>query len=117
MIAFWTGLAVSENDRLLPGKGRWRANPAYKAFKEGVAWSVRIEQQDKPPIEGPVCVRLFMELNPEMDATNIIKPVLDGIELAGAIKNDRQIRTFCCYREDWGAGEEDRIGIIVQELS
>ena len=117
MIAFWTGLAVSENDRLLPGRGRWRANPAYKAFKESVAWVLRIEQKDTPPIEGPVSVRLFLELNPDIDAQNVLKPVFDAIQLAGVIKNDRQIRTFSCYREDRRAEEDDRIGIIVQEIS
>ena len=116
IIASWTGKAVSENDRLLPGRGRWRANPAYKAFKEGVAWMVRIEQKDTPPIKGPVCVRLFMELNPDMDAANIIKPIFDAIQLSCAIVNDKQIRTFSCYREDQEAGEDDRIGIIVQEM-
>lgn len=117
IIASWTGKAVSENDRLLPGRGRWRANPEYKAFKEGVAWVLRIEQKDTPPIKGPVCVQLFMELNPDMDAQNIIKPLLDALELAGVIKDDKQIRTFSFYRENWGASEEDRIGIFVQELS
>ena len=117
MIAFWSGRAVSENDRLLPGKGRWRLNPGYKAFKEGVAYALRIKQLDAPPIEGPVCVRLFMELNPDIDAQNIIKPVLDGIQLAGVFKNDKQVRTFSFYRENRAAKDEDHIGIIVQEVS
>jgi len=117
IIASWTGKAISENDRLLPGRGRWRANPAYKAFKESVAWVLRIEQEDMPSIEEPVSVRLFLELNPKMDAQNVLKPVFDALELAGVIKNDRQIRTFSCYREDWGMEEEDRIGIIVKEMS
>ena len=117
MIAFWTGLAVSENDRILPGRGRWRANPAYKAFKEGVTWVLRIKQLDTPPIEGPVCVRLFMELNPDMDAQNLVKPVLDALELARVIKNDKQVRSFSFYREDTKSKNQDSIGIIVTELS
>ena len=117
IIASWSGKAVSENDRLLPGRGRWRANPAYKAFKESVAWVLRIEQENMPPIKGPVCVRLFLELNPKMDAQNVIKPVLDAIQLSCAIVNDKQIRTFSFYREDREARGEDRIGIIVQEIS
>jgi len=117
MIAFWTGRAVSENDRLLPGKGRWKPNPEYKAFKESVAWVLRQEQLDRPPIEGPVCVRLFIELNPKMDAQNVLKPVFDALELAGVIKNDKQIRIFSCYREDRRAKDEDHIGIFVREVS
>ena len=117
IIASWTGKAVSENDRLLPGRGRWRANPAYKAFKDSVAWVLRIEQEDMPSIEEPVSVRLFLELNPKIDAQNVLKPVLDALQLAGVIKNDKQVRTFSCHCEDRAAGEEDRIGIIVQEIS
>jgi len=116
IIASWTGKAVTENDRLLPGRGRFRANPEYKAFKESVAWAVRVEVLDKPPISGPVQVRLFMELNPGMDAANIIKPVLDAIQLAGAIANDKQVRTFSFHREDSKPGEWDKIGIAVKEM-
>jgi len=116
MIAFWLGKAISENDRLLPGKGRFRVNPEYQAFKESVAWVLRKQHLDNPPVKGPVCVRLFIELNPGMDAQNILKPVFDALELAGVIKNDRQIRTFSCYREDRTAKEEDRIGILIQEM-
>ena len=61
-------------------------------------------------------VRLFMELNSRMDAQNVIKPVLDALELAGVIENDKQVRTFSFYREDRAAKEEDKIGILVQEL-
>lgn len=116
LIAYWIGHAVSENDRLLPGKRRWQLNPAYKAFKESVAWVLRQEQLDTPPLEGPVCIRLFIELNPAMDASNIIKPVLDAIQLAGVIKNDKQVRTFSFYRDDRPKGEEDRLGIIVRGM-
>ena len=117
IIASWTGKAVSENDRLLPGKGRWRANPVYTAFKDSVARILQTELKGKSPIEGPVSVRLFIELNHRMDAANIIKPVLDAIQLSCAIVNDKQIRTFSFYRENRAVGEDDRIGIIVQEIS
>jgi len=113
MIASWHGRAISENDRLLPGKGRFRINPAYKAFKESVAWFC---MQELEYFEGPVSVRLFMELNPRIDAQNVIKPVLDDLELAGVIKNDKQVRSFSFHREDRAAKEEDKIGISVKEI-
>ncbi len=116
MIVFWSGKAVSENDRLLPGKGRWRSSLAYKGFKESVAWALRAEHLDKPPIEGSVSVRLLMYLNADMDAANVIKPVLDAIELARVVKNDKQIRTFWFHREDTEKGEDDWIGIMIQEV-
>lgn len=113
MIAFWHGRAVSENDRLLPGRGRFRINPEYKGFKESVAWTCKMHLEH---FEGPVCVRLSMELNPKMDAQNVLKPVFDALQLARVIKNDKQIRFFSCYREDRGPKEEDSIGITVQDL-
>lgn len=114
MITFWHGRAVSENQRLAPGKGRYRVNEEYQAFKEGIAW---VCKGHRAVFEGPVGVRLFLLLNPRMDAQNIIKPVLDGLELAGVIKNDRQVRRLSIYREDRQLKEEDTIGIIVTELS
>ena len=114
MICFWHGRAVSENRRLAPGEGRYRANKAYKAFKESVAWACKLHLEH---CEGPVSVRLFMDLNPRMDAQNVIKPVLDALELAGIINNDKQVRSFSFYREDRAAKEDDRIRILVQEVS
>ena len=116
MIVYWSGKAVSENHRLLPGKRRWRANPEYKGFKDSLAWALRAEQRDKPPMEGSVSVRLFMYLNAKMDAANVVKPVLDAIELARVVKNDKQIRTCWFHREDTEKGEDDWIGIMIQEV-
>ena len=116
IVASWTGRAVSENRRLAKGKGRWIPNEDYQAFKDSIAWVVRAEVMDRPPISGPVQVRLFMELNPLMDAANIIKPVLDGIELAGAIANDKQVRTCSFHREDSKPGGEDKISIVIKEM-
>lgn len=113
MIAFWHGKAISENRRLIPGTRRFQVDKHYQAFKESVAWAC------KPHLErfkGSVSVRLFMELNPRMDAQNIIKPVLDALELAGVIDNDKQVRRFSFYREDRTAKKEDLIVITVQEV-
>jgi Holliday junction resolvase RusA-like endonuclease len=114
VICFWTGRAVSENRRLAPGQDRWRAIKDYKAFKDSIAWTCKAHMER---FDGPVAVRLLLVLNPKMDAQNVIKPVLDALELAGVIRNDRQVRTFSFYREDRPSGEkDDRIGIIVQEV-
>jgi len=113
-IAFWNGKAVSENDRLLPGKGRFRVNPKYQAFKESVAWVCKDHAEH---FDGPVSVRLSMILNPRMDAQNIIKPILDALELAGVINNDKQVRKLSFTREDRAPKEKDNIMIIVQKAT
>jgi Holliday junction resolvase RusA-like endonuclease len=113
VIAFWSGRAISENQRLAPGRDRFTVNQEYQAFKESIAWVCKAHMER---FDGPVAVRLFLVLNPRMDAQNVVKPVLDALELAGVIRNDRQVRTFSFYREDRPNGEkDDRIGILVQE--
>jgi len=114
MIAFWYGRAISENQRIAPGARRFRADEDYQAFKESVAWTCKLHQEY---FDGPVSVRLFMELNPRIDAQNVIKPVLDALELAGVIKNDKQVRCFSFYRENTKSKEQDSTGIIVTEAT
>ena len=113
MIIFWAGKAISENQRIAPGRGRYIVNQEYAAFKESVAWACK-KWAEGQSFDGPVCVRLLMALNPRMDAQNVIKPVLDALELAGVIRNDRQVRQFGFYRTDRAKGEDDRIDIFVR---
>ena len=105
MIIFWAGKAISENQRIAPGRGRYIVNQEYAAFKESVAWACK-KWAEGQSFDGPVCVRLLMALNPRMDA----------LQLAGVIRNDRQVRQFSFYREDRKKGEDDRIDIFVREI-
>lgn len=114
MIAFWAGRAVSENRRLAKGQGRWIPNKNYQAFKESLAWTCK-KEADGQSFQGPVSVRLLLTLNPRIDGQNVVKPVLDALQLAGVIRNDRQVRQFGFYRIDRERGEEDRIDIFVRE--
>lgn len=114
MIAFWHGKAISENRRLVPGERRFSTSREYQAFKESVAWTVRAHAER---FQKPVSVRLLMTLNPRMDAQNIIKPVLDALQLAEVITDDRQVRHLSFYREDTKGKEDDAIGIFVREMS
>ena len=113
MIAYWHGRAVSENKRLAPGRGRFRANPDYQAFKESIAWTVRPHAEQ---MRGPVSVRLLLTLNPRMDAQNVIKPVLDALQLAGVIRDDRQVKALSFYRVNPPPKKEDSICIMVTEV-
>lgn len=113
MIAYWSGRAISENQRLAPGQGRFRVNEEYRAFKESVALAIR--GHGEASFEGSVSVRLLVELNPRMDAQNIIKPVLDALQLAGVLKDDRQVRQLSLYRED-RQSKQDTILIVVTEV-
>lgn len=112
MIAWWTGRAISENRRIAPGNGRFRVNEDYRAFRESLAWMIKPRAEH---FAGPVCVRLILQLNPRMDAQNVIKPVLDALQDAGVLDDDRQVQRLSLYRED-RKGTEDTIGIVVTEV-
>ena len=110
MVCFWTGYAVSENRRLAPGRGRWHTSPEYRAFKESLVLAVM------PHVEvftGPVYVRLVLQLRARLDMQNILKPVLDALELAGVLQNDRQVRHLVMRRETMPKGGADWIAITV----
>jgi len=113
VIAFWHGKAVSENERLAPGRGRYYTSDNYRAFKDSMVWTLKAHQEH---YSGPVHVRMYLVLNPRMDAQNVVKPCMDALEQAGVIDNDRQVRSFSFYREDRKAKDEDVIGFIVTEM-
>ena len=113
MICFWQGHAVSENRRLAPGQGRWFTSDDYRAFKESLGWAILPHVEQFP---GPVSVRLTMVLNARMDATNIIKPVLDALQTTGVVKNDSQVRQLHVVRENAKPKQGDWLCIMVTEV-
>lgn len=115
MIAVWHGKAISANMRLIRGNNRWVPNPRYKAFKQSLIWVLK-SKWGVDPIEYPVVVRLYIELNPRIDAQNILKPAIDAIEQAGVIKNDKQVWELHMYRFD-KIGEDDIIKYVIEPLS
>jgi len=84
---------VSDNERLIPvimkGKPRVVTSGKYKKCKEQLRVLMREQMPEgyKPP-EEPV---IFMQVQTYKDIGNIAKVVMDALEGAGVIKNDRDI--------------------------
>ena len=120
--ATWTGVAVSDNDRLAKGKqGRMFANKEYTAFKDGMAWAIRprlIPYEDMPDgcIRGRVSVTLRVDLPPRMDTSAIIKAACDAIELSGAVKNDNQIDRLLVERVGRSPRGESKIDFEIDSM-
>ena len=114
--ASWSGLAVSDNDRLIPGAtGRaWRPNPLYQSFKESMAWCIRVAINRK--FTGLVIVRLRVDLPPRMDTTCVIKAACDAVELSGAIENDSQIDRLTIERVGRSPRGHSRIDFEIEEI-
>lgn len=109
----WKGKVVSENRRLRPGNGRWYANADYKAFLEGMAWTFR-GQIPAGRVYGRPDVIIVMSVGPRLDHHNMHKPILDAIERAGLVKNDRDIGWVkMAPPERHPQGQEDEITVIL----
>jgi Holliday junction resolvase RusA-like endonuclease len=113
--AEWSGIAVSDNRRLIPGRGIWRPNPAYKAFKESMAHSIYFQMRWKPIFLAKVSLRLRVWLPARMDTMAIIKAACDAVQLSGAILNDSLIDRLEVVREGKAEGKLSRIVFEVEE--
>lgn len=113
MVVFWHGKAITDNRRLIKGKGRWVSNPEYKAFKEALAWECKMRYKH---FNGPVSVRMVVTVGKRMDAHNLEKPIFDALETAGIVDNDKQILYHSMRAVVKKKDEDDRITIVVTEV-
>jgi Holliday junction resolvase RusA-like endonuclease len=112
--ATWTGQAVSSNRRLRSGRARLYADPDYAAFKRSLSFTfaaARIKQGWQCTRED-VAVEIRAWLPARMDGEAIQKPVLDALELAGVVENDRQCIDVRTRRE--GTASFARIAVVVR---
>ena len=114
--ASWTGIAVSDNDRVIPGaKGKaWRPNPLYQQFKESMAWCIRVAINRK--LTGWIWIGLKVDLPPRMDTMACIKAACDAVELSGAIENDNQVNRLTIERVGRSPRGYSRIDFEIEEI-
>lgn len=75
---------ISSNRRLIQARGRFISNPDYAAFKKELCLMIR-------PVKLDPHYHLEIYAECYADADNIIKPVIDSLELRGVIDNDRNV--------------------------
>ena len=111
LVVCWEGKATGANRRLGYGGGRAYPDPDYVAFMKDLTLSIRKEMGWCPPwpypIEGPVKVDLVLRIR-RMDIDSLVKPVLDCIEKAGAIKNDSQVAELHVCRKGLPPGRPNK---------
>lgn len=95
MIIKWTGVAISENERLRPGRmpdgrPRWYSTNQYKAFLNSLIWGLKGKWGNKTPLKA-LSVELDVWINPRMDAHNVEKACFDALQQAGVVVNDNKI--------------------------
>jgi Holliday junction resolvase RusA-like endonuclease len=117
--AEWTGKAYGVNRRLDTTRyGHVYTRADYKGFKQGLAWSLheaRKHCDDKLPYHGDVSVHIHMVVRHDIDAC--IKPVLDALELADVLSDDKQVRRLLVTMDKKRGRVPDRIRVTVDVLS
>ena len=108
----WDGKTVTENRRLETARGRFYANANYKVFIESMIWTFKVQAAgirfDCPDVL--ICV----SVGPRVDHHNLHKPILDAIERAGLVDNDRNVRWVrMAPPERHPQGQDDKITIIL----
>ena len=83
----------------------------HKAFRAEVAMSVY--HAKLPKLYGKL--RIYIRLNaPRVDIDNVVKPILDALQRAGAIENDRHVDDLHVQRS--GLLPEGKVDVEVAEL-
>lgn len=95
--ASWRGTAVSVNRMHMPiahKKGRRVIHtPEYRAFLESLTLAFLVHRPAHP-IEGAFDVLIIAIVGPRFDPDNVIKPVIDAIQNAGIVANDKASRNI-----------------------
>lgn len=109
----WEGKIPTANRRLAArcrgGKAVMYPTPEYAAAKEHMSLSWRTSEG----IEGPADILIEVQLWKMRDSDNAIKIVLDAMESAGVIENDRQIRDIAVRRDYHSRRAADRLDVIL----
>ncbi len=100
------------------GRPRFKNGHAYtpkktREYEDLVAYHSLHKQGSFP--EGPVRVTLSFHTKSKADLDNLIKSVLDGVQLAGVFKDDRQVRAINAYHGVVD-GEGERVRVMVEDI-
>jgi len=107
----WTGVPCGVNRKIVKA-GQFIVNRSqYTKFKEGLAWTMR-QAKTEPLYKGDVALSLYPHTRHDVDA--FVKPALDGLQMSGVIKNDRQVKQLHVAVRP--PDEDNTIDIVVWRL-
>lgn len=128
----WRGRAVSENERHAV---RWirratatgvtlerpaiKAKREYEAFVSDLAYTIMGEVRRQATVKRYSSLSLLvqLEIGPEMDGQNLLKPICDAIQRSRILVNDRNIRHRAMLPDErHPPGEVDTIHLMLYEL-
>lgn len=84
---FYTGSVISSNKRLIPSRGRFISGTKYRNFKTDMAMTWQL--QSKHRNVGEFDIDIYCRVNNRLDHHNLLKPILDSLQDAVIIQNDK----------------------------
>ncbi len=105
---------ISENERLVPGRGRLILNSKYRKCKNDLILLMRSQLPDNyKSIDSNLPITVAVHTYKDID--NVQKIIFDSMQLAGVIDNDRLIEDIRIVKFPVKRGKPDRIEIFIEE--
>jgi len=115
----WIGKVEGENKRLgINKQGRFYSQNGYKKFINSLIQQINIQHAQEPmeKFEGLFDIYIKMSINNKRDHLNLLKPILDALQKAHIISNDKNVAdTYIKKPNRHKMGELDTIEIIIVE--
>jgi Holliday junction resolvase RusA-like endonuclease len=93
MTVVFLPMPPSSNRLWRRGPHGMHASADYRQWKDNAAWDIK--SFTFPMIEVPCAVEIIaVQKHKLRDLDNVIKPILDALQLGGLIKNDNQVRSL-----------------------
>jgi len=106
----WQGVACGTNKRYV--NRTFNLTPEYEDFMASIAetcWAMNPGVH----LEGRISLKIHLRIDPARDSDSLLKPIFDGIEKSGVIKDDRQFRgRYTVDPVDKAPGELDEVVVI-----
>jgi Holliday junction resolvase RusA-like endonuclease len=109
----YTGRLPGVNEWHKVSRGRIYEGPEYRKAKEDMAVGFGLRRD---PVIGPVDLLVDVSLWKMRDTDGPIKAIMDALELAGLIENDRQIRNIVINRTYHKKAEPDTLRVVLFEV-
>jgi Holliday junction resolvase RusA-like endonuclease len=97
----YIGPVVSINAKFMHMKsGRSFLAPKFRAFKDAMILTFRGQRTEICPIENKVIVRVVLHVGNRLDIDALEKTILDSLEKAGILKNDKRVKGYFLWNEE-----------------
>jgi Holliday junction resolvase RusA-like endonuclease len=106
-------IPVKKNRQRIGAHGGIYKDPASREYEEMVGWECRLKRIE--PIEGPFAIGGVFYINPRKDLDGVLTTLLDALQRAGAIENDKLLSEIRLLKKiPVAKGAQERVQIRIE---